>query len=215
MPRSTTWPSPVRSRANSAASTPCAANIPETMSTMATPSRYGRPVGGAGDAHQAAFGLHHRVVAGLVAPRAGLAVARDRAVDDARVGRAHRRRVEADAVERARDGSSRPRRRPAASSLPTTSRPPGVLKSMRDALLVAVDAQEVGALLAQERRPPPRVSSPRPGCSSLMTRAPRSPRIIVQYGPESTRVKSSTVMPVSGPIRCGVMVPAKRPGVLW
>ena len=32
-----------------------------------------------------------------------------------------------------------------------------------------------------------------------MTRAPRSASTIVQYGPESTRVKSITVMPVRGP----------------
>ena len=47
-----------------------------------------RAVGGAGDAHQPALGLHHRVVARLVAPRAGLAEAGDRAVDEPRVPRA-------------------------------------------------------------------------------------------------------------------------------
>src|SRR5688572_8279400 len=46
--------------------------------------------------------------------------------------------------------------------------------------------------------PHARVSSPRPGCSTLMTRAPMSPSSIVQYGPERTRVKSSTTMPASG-----------------
>ena len=44
-----------------------------------------------------------------------------------------------------------------------------------------------------------RASSPRPGASTLMTRAPRSASTIVQYGPASTRVRSTTVMPVSGP----------------
>ena len=37
--------------------------------------------------------------------------------------------------------------------------------------------------------PHARVSSPRPGCSTLITRAPRSPSSIVQYGPDNTRVK--------------------------
>ena len=41
--------------------------------------------------------------------------------------------------------------------------------------------------------PHARVSSPRPGCSILMTRAPMSASSIVQYGPDSTRVKSTTV----------------------
>ena len=46
--------------------------------------------------------------------------------------------------------------------------------------------------------PHARVSSPRPGCSILMTRAPMSARSIVQYGPDSTRVKSRIVTPSSG-----------------
>src|SRR5258708_11951530 len=42
------------------------------------------------------------------------------------------------------------------------------------------------------------VSSP-PGPSTLMISAPRSPRIWVQYGPASTREKSATSRPASGP----------------
>ena len=44
-----------------------------------------------------------------------------------------------------------------------------------------------------------RASSPRPGASTLITRAPRSASTIVQYGPASTRVRSITVMPVRMP----------------
>lgn len=44
------------------------------------------------------------------------------------------------------------------------------------------------------------VSSPFLGFSTLITSAPRSPRSIVQYGPASTRVKSRTRMPCSGPV---------------
>src|SRR5687768_11413281 len=47
--------------------------------------------------------------------------------------------------------------------------------------------------------PQARVSSPLPGCSTLMTRAPMSPSSIVQYGPDRTRVRSRTVRPASGP----------------
>src|SRR5688500_3032480 len=43
-----------------------------------------------------------------------------------------------------------------------------------------------------------RVSSPEPGCSILMTSAPRSPRIIVQNGPARLRVRSSTLRPANG-----------------
>ena len=44
-----------------------------------------------------------------------------------------------------------------------------------------------------------RASSPRPGNSTLMTRAPRSANTIVQYGPARTRVRSTTSTPESGP----------------
>ena len=45
----------------------------------------GRTVGRAGDAHQAALGLHHRVVTGLGPPGTRLPESRDGAVDDARM----------------------------------------------------------------------------------------------------------------------------------
>src|SRR3954453_922491 len=41
----------------------------------------------------------------------------------------------------------------------------------------------------------PRVSSPAPGSSILMTSAPMSPSSIVQKGPASTRVRSMTFSP--------------------
>ena len=40
---STACPRPVRSRAKSASAMPCAANMPDTMSAIATPSRNGGP----------------------------------------------------------------------------------------------------------------------------------------------------------------------------
>src|SRR5262245_10376712 len=45
-----------------------------------------------------------------------------------------------------------------------------------------------------------RVSSPFPGSSTLITSAPMSPSIMAQNGPARTRVRSSTRMPVSGPL---------------
>src|SRR4051812_16346709 len=47
--------------------------------------------------------------------------------------------------------------------------------------------------------PQPRVSSPAPGLSTLITRAPRSPSIIAACGPASARVRSTTTRPASGP----------------
>src|SRR4051794_18743523 len=44
----------------------------------------------------------------------------------------------------------------------------------------------------------PRVSSPEPGSSILMTSAPMSPSSIVQNGPASTRVRSMTFSPSRG-----------------
>ena len=45
----------------------------------------------------------------------------------------------------------------------------------------------------------PRVSSPEPLRSILITSAPRSPSIWVQVGPARTRVRSRTRRPVRGP----------------
>ena len=44
----------------------------------------------------------------------------------------------------------------------------------------------------------PRVSSPLPGSSILITSAPMSPRDMAQKGPARTRVRSMTRMPDSG-----------------
>ena len=49
-----------------------------------------------------------------------------------------------------------------------------------------------------------RVSSP-PGDSTLITSASRSASSIVQYGPASTREKSATISPASGPDLAGLV----------
>src|SRR4051812_22521609 len=59
--------------------------------------------------------------------------------------------------------------------------------------------------------PQPRVSSPVPGASTLTTRAPRSPSIIVACGPARARVRSTTRSPSSGPRVGSVMPPPCHP----
>src|ERR671935_873551 len=51
---------------------------------------------------------------------------------------------------------------------------------------------------AQNGGPHARASSPRSGCSTLITSAPSAPRIAVQYGPASELVTSTTRTPSSG-----------------
>jgi hypothetical protein len=46
--------------------------------------------------------------------------------------------------------------------------------------------------------PQARASSPRPGCSTLTTSAPRAARICVHVGPASEEVRSTTWTPASG-----------------
>ena len=54
----------------------------------------------------------------------------------------------------------------------------------------------------------PRIGSPRPGCSTLITRAPSPPRICVANGPERKRVRSRTSRPSSGRRGCEVIASA-------
>ena len=65
----------------------------------------------------------------------------------------------------------------------------------RDAALVAVDADEIGRGAVVEGRAPAARLVARGG-STLITSAPWSARICVQYGPPSTRVRSITRRPV-------------------
>src|SRR5690606_8372964 len=44
----------------------------------------------------------------------------------------------------------------------------------------------------------PRSASPEPGCSTLMTSAPKSPSIVAPNGPAISEPISSTLMPASG-----------------
>ena len=69
----------------------------------------------------------------------------------------------------------------------------------RDALFVAIDAQEIGALAPGKRRSPGAGFVSTAGLLDLDTRAPMSASSMVQNGPDRTRVKSRIVRPASGP----------------
>src|SRR5688572_15867673 len=77
--------------------------------------------------------------------------------------------------------------------------PSAVWRSMATERLLRLKPSSVGPASPANGGPQKRVSSPAPGISILMTSAPRSPRIIVQSGPASARVASSTRMPARAP----------------
>ena len=117
------------------------------------PEAVGRPVLLAGDAHQPALALQNRVVARLAPPRAGLPEPGDGTVDEAGPPPGHLGVSQPHAIQRAgpevlhQDVGALEQgvEHPAAVR---------VLQVEGDALLVAVDAQEVRALARLERRPP-------------------------------------------------------------
>ena len=117
------------------------------------PHLRGRAVGRAGHAHDAALPLDDDVVPRLGAARPGVAVAGDRAVDQARQARVQMLEAEPQAVERARpevldqDVGARQEalEQRAAARL---------LEIERDAEFGAVDGQEVAAFSLDKRRPP-------------------------------------------------------------
>src|SRR5256885_1872681 len=57
---------------------------------------------------------------------------------------------------------------------------------------------EIYTLSLHDALPQSRVSSPRPGCSTLTTSAPRSASAMAHMGPASTRERSRTRTPSSG-----------------
>src|SRR5437868_2738758 len=80
------------------------------------------------------------------------------------------------------------------------ARPAACLKSSVMLSLLRLMLRKYALSPSTNGGPHARVSSPLPGCSILMTRAPMSARSIVQYGPERTRVRSRTVTPWRGAI---------------
>ena len=97
-------------------------------------------------------------------------------------------------------GSFRRARRPCRAAAPAPVARAGALRSSVRLSLLRLMLRKYALSLPMNGGPHARVSSPLPGCSILITRAPMSASSIVQYGPESTRVKSRTVMPASGAV---------------
>ena len=115
-----------------------------------------RTVGEAGHIHQPAFGLDDRVVAGQVLLGARLPVARDRAIDDARVERGNRVVVEAESGEASRSevldhdvGCADEATESAGAHI--------ALQVERDALLVSVQAEKKRAPARAVGRPRARI----------------------------------------------------------
>ena len=129
-----------------------------------------------------------------------VAVAGDVADDQPRVHRRAAPRTTGPAARRRRARGSAPARRRVASSRASTSRAPRVLDVERQALLRAVDPDEVrGQAAARVRRRRAR-SRRRPGRSTLITRAPRSASWRVQNGAAIACSSVTTVMPSRGRI---------------
>ena len=157
------------------------------------------PVGLAGDADQPCERLHQRVVAGLVA-RAG-PVARTRRSSSrraARSGPAGPSVAEAPALRRARraaTGRTRPRRRRGGAAPPGPARPSGPARASASS-----GSRRRTSRCRRRRRAAPqaRASSPRAGCSTLITSAPSAARISVHVGPASDEVRSTTRIPRRG-----------------
>ena len=164
---------------------------------MGSPAWSARRPGRAGDRHQPAGALHHRVVGGAQPPRTGLPEARDAGVDQSRVARGELLVAQAQPVHDPgpevlhQDVGAAAIRREQRAVL-------GLAQVERDRLLAAIDPREVqrlavdegavgAAVVAADRR------------STLMTRAPRSAISMVANGPASTRLRSTTTKPANGP----------------
>ena len=179
--------------------------MPASRSLIGTPTRCGSSGPGAGQRHQAALALGDLVVAGPAALGPVVAEAADRQGDQPRVELGQHVGAEAEPVQRA-----------GAEVLHQHVGPPQQLGEHRlvavvlevegDRLLVPVGGEEVGRLPARPSGvstnggPQPRLSSPLPGLSTLITRAPRSPSIIAACGPARARVRSTTSTPSRGPL---------------
>ena len=150
-----------------------------------------------GYVHHPRLPLDDNVVAGQITAGPGGAVAGNRAVNQSLVQRPRLLRPEAEPLERAGpkvfdDHVGRP------NQLGQERLAFDRLQIDGDALLVAVDAEKIGAPAADERRPRRAYRRRAVGSSILITSAPMSPSSIVHSGPASTRVKSRTRSPVSG-----------------
>ena len=123
------------------------------MSVIATPRRYGGPSRSPVMLIKPAFGLHDGVVAGLVASRAGLAVPGNRAVDQpwkrcVQGSGAKSRGIERSWPEVLDEHIRR------GQQLLENGLTLGLLEIERQALLVAIDAEEIRALSRRQTADP-------------------------------------------------------------
>ena len=134
---------------------PSADHTPVVMSAMATGQRIGSPFRFTGGGHQTRFALRDEIVAAASGIRAAAAIARDRAEDQAGVVRRapFLDRVPLFAAIRPCAHCTR-RRQPCSSKRRMMCLPVRRGNVDRDAALVAIDCEEIGAFRADEGRPP-------------------------------------------------------------
>ena len=169
--------------------------MPAAMSEIEVPTRVRAAVRPTRRVHDPGERLDHGVVGGLIVQRAVLTEAGDGADDQRSVLLDELLRVEPELRHHAGTevlddhiGAGRS----------STSRGPGRRDPSGRARCSPCPGWRTGStrmMPSSANGPICRVSSPLPGRSILMTRAPASASIRVQVGPASTRVKSTTVMP--------------------
>ena len=124
--------------------------MPVIRSTIGTPTFCGPPPGWPSSSPVTLISppmrLDQEVVGRLVAPRAGLAEAGDRAVDQPRIDRAQRRRRRGRSASACRPCSSPARCRPARPARATMRWPSGLSRLDGDRALAAVDGEVVAGL---------------------------------------------------------------------
>ncbi len=170
--------------------------MPVIRSRMGMPTFCGPPPGRLSASpvtrHQAAHGLNEKIISNLLRQRSGLAEARDRAIDQPRIDL--REVVVAEPVTRERahleilQNNVGVRRQLAHHRLTF-----GLVDVERERALAAVDrgnsqtlAVSLPSLAFRNGGPQPRVSSPAPGRSTLITSAPKSASIWPTHGPAMT-----------------------------
>ena len=89
---------------------------------------------------------------------------------------------------------------PAINSRSSSTSPSDRKSAARDNLFRLVLRKYADSPSEANGGPQPRVSSPEPDRSTLMMCAPRSPSAILQWGPASTRERSTTLTPSSGSV---------------
>src|SRR5215217_1405324 len=211
----TTWPRPVRSRSISAASTPYAPYMPASRSPIGTPTRCGssgpEPVSDMRPPSPwAIWSYPARPPSGPSWPKPLIARVTRRGFSSARTSVPNPSR--ASVPGRKFSNSTSARRSSSASTALSAS---SLRSRVIDSLFLFVDRKYVDSRCpfpgCTNGGPQPRVSSPLPGFSTLITRAPRSPSIIAACGPARARVRSTTSVPESGPRVSSVIVCSSDP----